>query len=65
MESTRGKIKILDVFGFSYYRNKDNTIQKICNFDDFDFTKTPFTQSQDISEEDFNNFCKLWDIKIK
>ena len=65
MGSAQGKKKILDVFGFSYYRNKDNTIQKVCNFDDFDFSKTPFSQSQSISEADFNSFCKLWDIKVK
>ena len=65
METMQGRKKILDVFGFSYYRNKDNTIQKVCNFDDFDFSITPFPESQNISEAEFNDFCNSWSIKIK
>ena len=57
--------KILDVFGFSYYKNNDGTIQKVCNFDDFDFTKTPFPKSQAFSRVEFDKFCKEIDIAIK
>jgi hypothetical protein len=65
METTFERKKILDVFGFSYYSNEDGTIQKICNFDDFDFSKTPFPKSQRINKNDFDNFCNGWNIKIK
>jgi len=56
--------KILDIFGFTYYKCKNGIIKKVCNFE-FDFTKTPFPKSQVISKEEFNSFCSKWGIVIK
>jgi hypothetical protein len=57
--------KILDVFGFSYYKAKGDMIKKVCNFDDFDFSKTPFPKVQLIPKTEFNTFCSKWGIEIK